>query len=407
MLRGLAIAAVLGACGDGRMLETDAGSVVDASERGIVRVKVTGFVEKAGLRVYFQDRDSAVALATRTDANGEVAGRIGPGGFVTLVAGFEPALELWTYTDVSPGDELEFFEPEAINTETPTASVSIFASAAGAPPFTLRSSCGGATTLFDALPVAPLLAVCGDRMDFLLEQGQIYRYARDVDMTQPAIRVDFPAPFIDYASSQVTVSGVPGTRVFAAQSLIGQAFELERTEASASITDGVANLAFGLPLPENGTLLTQVDSDDLEAQHVVDWRPATAQLALAFDAVTVAPATDRPRYDATRTAIVWSEGAGTPGDLVRATLHWLDVEHARTRTWVVIGPRAASEPALQLPLLPAHDLVPATDGPQTMESFVTGDQGPWLRLHLHGRWLARGVAWPTHGAAGRITWRSL
>src|SRR5262245_33530039 len=107
MYRFAILAALIG-CGDGRTLGSDAGEEVDASTRGIVRVKVSGFVEKGGLTVYFQEHDSTLSLATRTDASGEATGRLGPDGFVTLIAGFEPTLTMWTYAGVQPGDELEF-----------------------------------------------------------------------------------------------------------------------------------------------------------------------------------------------------------------------------------------------------------------------------------------------------------
>ncbi len=400
---GFAVVGLIG-CYDGRTGGSDATALVDARDRGIVRVRVTGFVEKSGLAVYFQDSDSSISLATQTNANGEATGRLGPDGFVTLVAGFEPTLSMWTYTGVQPGDELEFFEPEAVDVETPTDSISIFAEGAGAPPFTLRTSCGGAQTIFDPLPVALPLALCSPRVDLLLEQGQIYRYAKDVDLAKR--RVDFAGAFAEYATSIVTVVDAPPATGFVMQSLMGQGFPLERTDNFASVIDGELHVVLGLPLPAGGTVLTQVDFDDSFAQHVVDWRSATPQLELDYDAIEVARARQVPRYDASTTSIVWTEGLGTPGDLVRATLHWLDGQHARTRSWVLIGPRGES-PVLRVPRLPVPDLVPQVEAPQTMESFVVGDQLAWLRQHMHGRWLAQGVTWPTHGDAGRVVWRSL
>ncbi len=404
MRAAVGLSVILIGCYDGRTGGSDAAVEVDARERGIVRVKVTGFVEKRGLAVYFQDSDSSISLATQTNANGEATGRLGPDGFVTLVAGFEPTLSMWTYTGVQPGDELEFFEPEAVDVETPVDSISIFADGAGAPPFTLRSSCGGAQTVFDPLPVAMPLALCSPRVDLLLEQGQVYRFAKDVDLAQR--RVDFEGEFVEYASSLVTMTDAPAATGFVMQSLMGQGFPLERTDNVASVVDGELSVVLGLPLPAGGTMLTQIDFDDSLAQHVVDWRSATPQIALDYDAIEVARATQAPRYDASTTSIVWSEGVGTPGDLVRATLHWLDGQHSRTRSWVLIGPRGEA-PVLRVPRLPVPDLVPQVEAPQTMESFVVGDQLAWLRHHMHGRWLAQGVTWPTHGDAGHVVWRSL
>ncbi len=403
----IAIVVGLAGCyGGGGQIESDARLAIDArGDRGIVRVKVTGFVEKAGLRVYFQESDSSLSLATRTDANGEATGRLARDGFVTLIAGFDPTLTMWTYAGVQPGDELEFHEPDVDNVETPADSISVFASDAGAPPFTLRSSCGGQQVIFDPLPLAMVVSMCSPRMDFLLELGQVYRYAKDVDPTTR--RVDFPGPFVPYGTSTVRVARVPASIGTVEQSLLGQGFPLVSTTGTAQVLGGELRATLGLPLPPAATLLTQIDlAADLREQHVVDWRPAVADIDLAFDEIVVAPSTESPRYDASTTSIVWSEGAGTPGDLVRATLHWLDGMHSRTRSWVIIGPRG-SEPVLRVPRLPAVDLIPTVDGPQTLESFVVGEQREWLRQHMHGRWLAVGRAWPTNGPSGRVVWRSL
>lgn len=403
MHRVVILAALVG-CGDGRTLGSDGGEEVDASARGIVRVKVTGFVEKAGLHVYFQERDSSLSLATRTDPNGEATGRLGPDGFVTLIAGFEPTLTVWTYTGVQPGDELEFFEPDVVDVETPVDTISIFANSAGDPPFTLRTSCGGGQTIVDPFPVALPLALCTPRVDFLLERGQVYRYVKDADLSQRSLY--FTGEFVDYGLSTVTVKRVPGQVVFGSQTLIGQGLALEMTNAGEVVINGDVQLRFGLPLPADGTVLTQIDIDDPRAYRIVDWRPATEQTDFVYDDANVAGAETAPRYDATSTSVVWTDGSGTPGDLVRATLHWLDGAHSRTRSWVVIGPRG-DEPVLHVPLLPSPDLVPSVEVPQTMESFVTGDQHDWARRHLHGRWLSQGVTWPAEGPSGHIEWRSL
>lgn len=407
MLR-VAILAAIVACGDGRTLESDATSQVDVGDRGIVHVKVTGFVEKAGLHVYFQERDSSLSLSTRTDGDGEASGRLGPDGFVTLVSGRDSTLTLWTYTGVQPGDELEFFEPDADKLQAPVESVSIFAMEAGAPPFILRSSCSmAAMQIVDPLPVAMPIPLCGPRVDFLLERGQIYRYVRDVNMLVPPRRVDFVGQFVELDTSTVRVSAVPAASVIVTQALLGQGFPLATTSSDRFVTNGTFEAVLGLPLPADATMLTQIDVfNDPFAQHIVDWRPSTTTLEVAYDEITLAPATQAPRYDATTTSIVWTEGSGTPGDLVRATMHWLDENHARTRSWVVIGPRD-DEPVLHVPLLPIPDLVPTIEVPQSVESFIVGDHLEWVRRHLHGNWLAQGRAWPTDGESGRVVWRSL
>lgn len=405
-LSRLAIVLALGGCYDGRALQSDAPVEADARDRGAVRVKVTGFIEKAGLRVYFQDRDSTLSLATQTDANGEVTGRVGPDGFVTLVWGQDFALSMWTYTGVQPGDELEFYDPDVVHVPTPMDSLSVFAPDAGEPPFILRSSCGGAHQIFDALPVAVVVSLCGPRADYMLEKGQFYRYERDVDLTASQRRVDFDGELAEYALSTVTVTGVTGQFGVVSQALLGRDFPLVTTTSAASTIDGEVRVNLGLPLPAGATMLTEIDLEGATTHNIVDWRPAQTSLEVAYGDVTLADAIEPPRFDASTHTIAWSEGPGTHGDLVRATLFWLDSEHARNRNWTVIGPRG-EEAALRLPVLPQPDLVPVVETPQTMESFLVGDQLGWYRQHLHGRWLPQGNVWPARGAAGRIYWQSL
>jgi hypothetical protein len=404
MYRRAILAVMAAGCGDGRMVAGSDGGPVDATDRGLVQVHVTGAREKSGLRVYFQERSSSLSLATQTDDAGRARGFLGPDGFVTLVWGEEPGLTMWTYTGVQPGDELEFFEPLLMHMETPPKSISLFADDAGKPPLTLRTSCGAALAIFDMLPVAEPLPTCGDRMSFLLERELVYRYARDVDVSGESPRVDFASVYADYGTTTVTVSHVPADFATITQELLDHDTPLEQAFAFPVVSDGEFSAMLVLPHPEGSTLLTQIDPDLTEAQHVVDWRPVTSNIELAYDEIELSGATVRPRYQAATSSITWGEGAGIPGDLVRATLFWQEDE--RARTWVIIGPRGA-EAALRLPVIPVDDLRPRTEIPDTVETFHTGEQGAWLRQHLHGRWLPQGGVWPTHGAAGRVVWRSL
>ena len=57
--------------------------------------------------------------------------------------------------------------------------------------------------IFDPLPVAMPVSACSSHVDFLLELGQAYRYAKDVDLA--ARRVEFAGPFVDYALSKDVV----------------------------------------------------------------------------------------------------------------------------------------------------------------------------------------------------------
>src|SRR5262245_15800099 len=79
------------------------------------RVKITVVDSNGpmqGIRIFFQNADSSVVLATDTDVDGIARTEMPPGGFVTAVLPYSrthheiPRDDLYTFADVQPGDQL-------------------------------------------------------------------------------------------------------------------------------------------------------------------------------------------------------------------------------------------------------------------------------------------------------------
>ena len=319
-----ALVAVLACACDGvGSVASDAPIARDASQRGLVRVRVSGEVERAGLTVYFQERDSTLALATRTNAAGEATGLLGPDGFVTLVVQTRP-VGAWTYTGVQPGDVLDVHEPtEGIDTGEVDFGFSVFIAAAAVPPIPLKTPCGAFT--MQALAEVVPLGACPDVVDLLLFEDfteERYQFARAVDLRSPSYTFD--GVFAPLETSPVKVTNVPPGFTLLTHQLVANQVPLFRVndESVHEVITGLIETSRELPRPDGATIATELTSTDPREQHVIDWRPARVDTAFDFSAVTMRSALVHPRYEPSRTSLVWSETSGQPGNLVHARLNW-------------------------------------------------------------------------------------
>ncbi|MGN6103703.1 MAG: hypothetical protein ACTHU0_01235, partial [Kofleriaceae bacterium] len=90
-----------------------------------VTVKITiGDEPQSGIAVYFQNPDSSLVSAARTDTNGVASALMERGGYVTAIEPFNlprgiSTSELYTYAGVKPGDQL------ALHTEGSQSYISV------------------------------------------------------------------------------------------------------------------------------------------------------------------------------------------------------------------------------------------------------------------------------------------
>lgn len=111
----------------------------------------------AGVRVHFQNPDSSLIASAMTDAAGVASSPMPNGGFVTAVNPFAdpgvPFVDLFTYSDVEPGDDLklaEFFGGNGIDlTFTLPAD-----NTAGVDAYIVSTPCGDSSTTTNSLTLA-------------------------------------------------------------------------------------------------------------------------------------------------------------------------------------------------------------------------------------------------------------
>ena len=162
----VATLATAAGCGDGRTESPDAGADGTADE-GLVSVRyLADASDLAGLLVYFQNADSTIALATRTDGEGRATGFMEAGGFVTVVV---PNGNLWTYAGVAIGDDLVIDERTLETTEQRTTFMLRVPATTGADIYSLTTSCGSSDiTGAQDEPTVATLGNCDGVTDLLI-----------------------------------------------------------------------------------------------------------------------------------------------------------------------------------------------------------------------------------------------
>lgn len=419
-------------CGDGLASRDDAAVPADGNQAaGLVHVRVVldggGFAHGA---VYFQAADSRLLLATTLNAAGEAAGFVEPNSFVTVLGDDrdDPQQRIWTYAGVQPGDDLVIdFTPVLTN-----HSIDVFPFKANAnlefdfahPPvgvsrYVLQTVCGS----FPIDPPDPIYpATCPATTDLLVialndqlfpEDGSPfssvlgYQFEAGHDMSVAAVH--FADPFRPLDASPVTVSNAPldAPQMSIAQVLVeakAVVWSSDRAVVAPVDPDGTIRADLALPRPPGTMLYTTLDPSFDGYPHIIDWRPATQDVALTWPAVRAA--TSQPVYDATTTRIRWEESAdGVPGNLARGALFW-SMPDGKFASWEIVSPRG-EDPVIRVPLLPRADLTPRTDVAREVESILAGDDPAAfakLRTHLIGQWSPNGY-WPFTGVSGTVVWR--
>jgi hypothetical protein len=412
-MRRLLTVVALAACGDGVMLP-DASIQIDGQERGRVTVRVIG--PSSGFEtVYFQNADSTIALATRTNEAGEAAALMAAGGFVTVVDNNG----VYTWTGVVPGDELELdLSFATFDGDFPNVSVRI-EPMESAEQYYLFSRCESFREVSAAIEtsIMPFFDPCSTTTDLVLvamfnSQGIGYRTAQNVALNGGGT-VDMRGPYEPFVTS-VEVIGPADEFITVRQKLANNLFTADtsalvgansrvvvptRMAVVPGLTLQTTVYAFGGALPKK-------DGENVVSTSLGSyvWGPSTSSTQV--DLTTAAPRnlTSRPTFDLTSYTLDWSEsGGGDAGDAV-----WVRMGFG-SFTWTVIG-KHTDETLLRLPVLPHPDLRPV------QETFFLGGfavlamAGGYdrLRSYLLGHWSpSDGVYWPMHEAAGRVNFRSL
>ena len=414
----MVLAACAGCYGDQEVSSPDAAEPDDPRELVTLEFIADG-VDLAGFHVFFQNADSSLVTATRTDSEGRARARMVPGGFVTLAL---PGGRIYTYADVRGGDTLIIDEADN-NTERKEIQVMLPPSP-GANVYTLWASCG-ATRLDDDLieqgmPQQALLIGCGTISDVVITASSTepqpfgsnfrYLYREDVPL-DPSALTTFEGEFVPQIETEVSATSLrdPAPRVMFTQQLVRDRRELGQ---SRSITvDVVGNAASGriskMFAPESGTTLTRVSPQALgvSAQTTLVWGPSGSETEIALGDHALRSYTTRPRIIAEATNVQWTEEPeGEVGDLALLELSWSPPQ-ARSQIWKILSPRTDAT-IVRYPVLPIAELRPTADAWVTQLATISVGDDSLARTTLLGHWPGN-EAWLAESDAGRADYRTL
>ncbi len=410
MIARLGLVALVGAsCGDG--IDRPPLPVPVDSNVGLVRVRHVPEGPASSVPVYFQNRDSSVVLATRTDAAGNANAFMPPDGFVTIAAPAGSTWFLYTYAGVQPGDELVFqLAPARPTSHEFTLR---FPPLEGAFSYALDTECGRFdVTGAERSPLPMVLRGCDRTTDMLVttvaSSTARYLFANHVDLESGTITL--PGPYQYGLSRDVTINDVPADSpdlilehalATPLRDLVSQGGEI------VTPFGGVGwSIVFG-PYPPDGTIRTTVVAIDNSMEGLTDWRPSTEPAMISYGARRLRMSTTRPRFDASIHALVWDEAStGTPGNLVRASFQWF-TSAGQTFVWQIVSPRGEL-PVIPLPVLPdpALRIEGSVIGPQTVSSILVDGPVERARTQLIGRWQP-GRRWPFESESGQVRHRDM
>ncbi len=406
-MRSVVLVAALAGCGDGLTVAGDAATETPDAPGGLVEVQLVGDGALAGHRVYFQQRDSQLALSTTTNGEGRASAFMRPGGFVTVALERGARVELYTHVDVEPGAHL-IVGGAMIEDETRPEWLTPIVKTLAPEPARYRLFAPGTNTSLLSSTADPagewvIITNTAAEVDLLLvanlEDGAPvgYQYREDADLAYP---VEFDGSYAPYQRSTVTIEGRPpeASEYGVQQVLVDPSGELGNPATATVFDDSDVMTLEPRPLPAVATLMTKYEPFT-NSDHVVDWRPASTSTRLDLGGRSLR-AIHAPAY--ADHEIRWSDGTGSDlGDVVLANLQWSTFDVSVN--WYLLGPRT-SEPHLRVPVLPRADLVPPDFVTMPNEVIAIDADADAARTVL-GRW-RRGQMWPYTGASGQVRWRS-
>jgi hypothetical protein len=413
-----ALLLALAACGDG-IAAPDA-LVPDADDdRGVVEVFVGVSDPFQITNVYFQERDSTLALATRLDQNGRARGYLRPHGFVTVIPqGIGGITPIYTYVNVSPGDVL-VVAPGAQRFEGRAQIRLRIPSLLGTQFYTLESPCN-VTDVTQATVQAILvdLTGCGAQTDLLVVAhtgaGDVYLHANDVALSDatPATVSLLDRQYAPFEESTTSVTGISplADRWYVEKGVVlgSNVYHtvIDSLEVGAERSVSLSSVA---PLPPSITAYTRTAADEIDdpevrgLEGIVDWRPSAPQIAIDLRDHDLREQTAPARYIPEETSIRWEEGtSGIAPNVTVARLQW--ATPGTLYQWTLLGKRG-DEPRLDLPVLPGG-LTPDPRSPpyETFRIAATEDAA---------RSIDRLIGWtpndryPIEGEAGTVVWQPL
>lgn len=408
------LAIALCACGDG--IAAPDVTMPDADpERGIVEVHVLAVDIFRPTSVYFQERDSSLALATHLDENGRARGYLHPHGFVTvipeIVGGVTP---FYTYANVSPGDTL-VIDPN--QTTKGGAQIRIrIPPLLGTQFYTLETPCG-ITDISQAAMASIIVDMsgCGASADLIVvahaPAGDVYIYENDVMLSEGTMVMVSLADrqYRTFETSTVNVVGVPdqAQRWYVEKGIALGPNVVHSGGTVQDVVDRSISLSTLGPLLPEATALTNTYSADGNAagsEALLDWRPATAEITIDLAQYDLRDQTSPARYVPEANTIVWTESTiGIAPVITTARMQWATPD--TLLQWTILS-RRDDEARIVLPVLPHPELAPDPHAPPYDMFRVAVMGGATTVLDRLLGWTPA-ARWPVEGDSGTVVWQTL
>lgn len=408
------LAIALCACGDG-IAAPDA-TMPDADpERGIVEVHVLAVDIFRPTTVYFQERDSSLALATHLDENGRARGYLHPHGFVTvipeIVGGVTP---FYTYANVSPGDTL-VIDPN--QTTKGGAQIRIrIPPLLGTQFYTLETPCG-ITDISQAAMASIIVDMsgCGASADLIVvahaPAGDVYIYENDVMLSEGTMVMVSLADrqYRTFETSTVNVVGVPdqAQRWYVEKGIALGPNVVHSGGTVQDVVDRSISLSTLGPLLPEATALTNtysVEATVAGSEALLDWRPATAEITIDLGEYDLRDQTSPARYVPEANTIVWTEATtGIAPVITTARMQWATPD--TLLQWTILS-RRDDEARIVLPVLPHPELAPDPHAPPYDMFRVAVMGGATTVLDRLLGWTPA-ARWPVEGDSGTVVWQTL
>jgi hypothetical protein len=367
------LAIALAACGADASHPTDAAidsapdAPIDAGGEPVTVAVSSGGLPVAGVAVYFQNADGTLVARVVTDAMGEAAQQMAPGGSVTALDAYRgqgTTHDLHTWMSVKQGDHLVLAQAgtrsETVAFTAPkaaTASVYEF-HATGADPnyegnFTsVPPSATNPTSsqpVFDGATATDVLIIAD-----LQSSTSQYIYAPGKPLTGSGSSVTVTGVYSTVEPATWTWTNVPAD----VPDLISQEYlttshgPIYEVSFDANVTNRASTKTLTRPaLPGTKSILTvDVSSPTNHARSfLLDWAPRAATMSYDATDRRLRDLTTAMTFDPASHSFLWSEGAtGADANVsvaslsaARGDLHW---------TWEVVAPHTAT--GLLMPVLP-------------------------------------------------------
>lgn len=404
---------LLVACGGGAPAGVDArpidappdtlGTSTGDPPPGAIALAVTALgVVAPDVPVYFQNADSSIVLATKTDAKGVAWANLADGGYVTAI---EPpnatgATPLTTFAAVKAGDRLRL----ALQPTMPVQLVNVTltvpdAAVPGGMGYQIYNSCGDKVAIAGTTgPV--VLADCGQGVIDLLVVAVDGQGNETVGLVATAVPIvdggsaTVTGTYASFAAQPFTYRNIPSQLAWlgtyrAIVTPRGRLYANSTGDqvAATSLTDSVALP----PVASDALVLTVTDempvASELGEQTLFDWRAISPAYDLDLAGSRIPPLTSVPAYNVATHAIMWGErSGGMAANFVRLTLHAdrADIPSDHSWSWRIAAPKSA--PMVVLPTLPVDgfDFNPAAGDITTIDGFTTAalpDGYDAIRVH--------------------------